>query len=129
MTPPPVTERAVTRPVGADPVLTQPAPTRATPAHPTPAPAAPTHPLGHPDPGESARVLLVGKPGCHLCDLARPVVAAVCAELGVCWAEASILDDARLADLYWEQIPVTIVDGRVLDIWHVDEARLRAALG
>ncbi len=77
---------------------------------------------------ELARVLLVGKPGCHLCDLARPVVAAVCAELGVSWTEASILDDPRLADAYWEQIPVTIVDGRVLDIWRVDADRLRAAL-
>ena len=76
----------------------------------------------------SARVQLVGKPGCHLCDVARPVVAAVCAELGVAWTEASILDDPRLADLYWEQIPVTIVDGRVLDIWQVDATRLRAAL-
>ena len=74
------------------------------------------------------RVLLVGKPGCHLCDVARPVVAAVCAELDVAWAEASILDDPRLADLYWEQIPVTIVDGRVLDIWQVDAGRLRDAL-
>ena len=74
------------------------------------------------------RVLLVGKPGCHLCDVARPVVASVCTELGVSWAEASILDDPRLADLYWEQIPVTIVDGRVLDIWQVDATRLRAAL-
>lgn len=74
------------------------------------------------------RVLLVGKPGCHLCDVARPVVAAVCTELGVAWTEASILDDPRLADLYWEQIPVTIVDGRVLDIWQVDATRLRAAL-
>ena len=74
------------------------------------------------------RVLLVGKPGCHLCDVARPVVASVCAELGVAWAEASILDDPRLADLYWEQIPVTIVDGRVLDIWQVDAGRLRDAL-
>jgi hypothetical protein len=74
------------------------------------------------------RVLLVGKPGCHLCEDARTVVAQVCAELGVTWEEASILDDPVLADLYWEQIPVTLVDGQVLDVWRVDPARLRAAL-
>ena len=76
----------------------------------------------------TARVRLVGKPGCHLCEDARAVVARVCAELGVDWDEVSILDDPALADLYWEQIPVTIVDGRVLDVWRVEPARLRAAL-
>ena len=46
----------------------------------------------------------------------------MCAELGVAWDEVSILDDPGLADLYWEQIPVTLVDGAVVGIWHVDEA-------
>jgi hypothetical protein len=75
-----------------------------------------------------SRVQLVGKPGCHLCDQARVVIARVCAELAVAWDEVSILDDPGLADLYWEQIPVTLVDGAVVGIWHVDEVRLRAAL-
>ena len=77
----------------------------------------------------TARVLLVGKPGCHLCDEARAVIARVCAELGQDWDEVSILDDPALADQYWEQIPVTLVDGEVLDVWRVDAARLAAALG
>lgn len=77
-----------------------------------------------PDP----RVILVGKPGCHLCDQARAVVAAVCAETGTDWAERSILDDPGLADLYAEEIPVTLVDGRVHDFWRVDPDRLRSAL-
>jgi hypothetical protein len=75
------------------------------------------------------RVRLVGKPGCHLCDQARAVIARVCAEMGVGWDEVSILDDPVLADRYWEQIPVTLVDGEVLDVWRVDPARLAAALG
>jgi hypothetical protein len=76
----------------------------------------------------TVRVRLVGKPGCHLCDDARAVIARVCAELAVGGEEVSILDDPVLADLYWEQIPVTLVDGDVLDFWRVDPARLRAAL-
>ncbi len=76
----------------------------------------------------TARVQLVGKPGCHLCDQARVVIQQVCAELDVEWDEVSILEDPALADLYWEQIPVTVVDGAVVGIWHVDGARLRAAL-
>ncbi|MFM2438148.1 MAG: hypothetical protein RLZ55_965, partial [Actinomycetota bacterium] len=74
------------------------------------------------------QVTLVGKPGCHLCDEARVVIQRVCAELGVDWDEVSILDDPGLADLYWEQIPVTLVDGAVVGIWTVEDARLRAAL-
>jgi Glutaredoxin-like domain (DUF836) len=75
------------------------------------------------------RITLIGKPGCHLCDDAREVVARVAADLGVDWEERSILDDHQLHDRYWEQIPVTLVDGRPHDFWRVSEARLRAALG
>jgi hypothetical protein len=73
-------------------------------------------------------VVLVGKPGCHLCDEARLVIARVCGDLGVDWDEASILDDPVLADRYWEQIPVTLVDGRVLSVWRVEATELAAAL-
>lgn len=75
------------------------------------------------------RITLIGKPGCHLCDDAREVIARVAAELGVGWEERSIADDPALAEEYWEQIPVTLVDGRQHDYWRVDERRLRAALG
>jgi hypothetical protein len=74
------------------------------------------------------RVLLLGKPGCHLCDEARVVVERVCDDLGIGWAERSILEDAELNRRYAEQIPVTLVDGQQHAIWRVDEARLRAAL-
>ena len=77
---------------------------------------------------ESARITLIGKPGCHLCDEARSVVARVAGDLGVGWTELDITRDGELAEQYWEQIPVTLVDGRRHDFWHVDEARLRAAL-
>ncbi len=76
----------------------------------------------------TARVTLVGKPDCHLCESAREVIAAVCAETGESFVELSILDDPELADQYWEQIPVTLVDGVQHDFWRVDPARLRAAL-
>ena len=75
-----------------------------------------------------ARITLLGKPGCHLCDDARAVVARVADDLGVSWEEWSIADDPALEEEYWEQIPVTFVDGRQHDYWRVDEGRLRAAL-
>ncbi|MEO7448668.1 MAG: glutaredoxin family protein [Humibacillus sp.] len=75
-----------------------------------------------------ARVVLLGRPGCHLCEAARAVVERVADELGVSWAERSIEEDPELVRRYAEQIPVTFVDGKRHDFWRVDEARLRAAL-
>lgn len=74
------------------------------------------------------RVVLYSKPGCHLCDDAREVVAAVCAELGESFDEVDITTSEELMRAYGEQIPVTVVDGRQHDFWRVDAARLRAAL-
>ena len=77
----------------------------------------------------SARVTLYTRPGCHLCDDARAVVARVCEELGQSFTEVDITTDDDLRDRYDEEIPVTLVDGRQHDFWRVDETRLRAALG
>ena len=74
------------------------------------------------------RVRLYGRPGCHLCDVAREVVAAVCAELGEEFDEVSVDDDPALRERFGEEVPVTFVDGRQHDFWRVDPRRLRAAL-
>jgi hypothetical protein len=74
------------------------------------------------------RVLLYSKPGCHLCDVARETVRAVCAELGEEWREVDISTDEDLMQRYGEEIPVTLVDGRQHDFWRVDAGRLRGAL-
>ena len=75
-----------------------------------------------------ARITLIGKPGCHLCDDARVVVERVAADTGVGWQELSILDDESLREQYAELIPVVLVDGEQHDFYRVDESRLRAAL-
>lgn len=74
------------------------------------------------------RVVLVGKPGCHLCDDAETIIAKVCQELSISWIRVSILDDPNLADQYFEAIPVTLIDGKVHDQYRVQEKRLRKAL-
>ncbi|MDZ5663236.1 glutaredoxin family protein [Nocardioides sp. zg-1308] len=76
-----------------------------------------------------ARVTLYSRQGCHLCDDARVVVAAVCADLGESFDEVDIDADPDLVDRFGDEVPVTFVDGRQHDFWRVDEARLRAALG
>ena len=74
------------------------------------------------------RVVLYSKPGCHLCDDAREVVAAVCAELGESFDEIDITTSDELVREFGEQIPVTFVDGEQHDFWRVDAERLRSAL-
>jgi glutaredoxin len=74
-------------------------------------------------------VTLLTKPGCHLCDDARPIVErVVAAHPGVELVERSILDDDDLREEYAEDIPVVLIDGRVHSNWHVDAERLSAAL-
>jgi glutaredoxin len=75
-----------------------------------------------------SRVTMYGKPGCHLCDEAREVIRAICAETGVDWTEIDITQVDQLFTQYGEQIPVTFVDGKQHDFWRVDPARLRKAL-
>ncbi len=79
-------------------------------------------------PGPPARITLVSRPGCHLCDDARVVIEAVAARQGVGWRELSIDDDAELRARYAEQIPVTLVDGVQHDFFRVSAERLTAAL-
>ena len=80
-------------------------------------------------PAEAHLITLLSRPGCHLCDDAREVIARVASELGVRWTERDITasdDDLRQ---YSDMVPVTFVDGVQHDFWRVDEARLRKALG
>lgn len=75
-----------------------------------------------------ARVTLLHRPGCHLCDDARAVISRVAGELGVTWEERDITQSEDDLREYWEMIPVTLVDGVQHDYWRVSEDRLRAAL-
>ena len=74
---------------------------------------------------------LIGKPDCHLCDVAREVVETVVAELpedAVEVDELSIADDPALYALWWEKIPVVLIDGSLHGHWRVSPDRLRTAL-
>ncbi|MDO4918320.1 glutaredoxin family protein [Kocuria sp.] len=73
-------------------------------------------------------VTLLTKPGCHLCDDARGVVAAVCQETGSAMRERDITGDPALTRDYAEFVPVVFVDGAPWDRWRIDAARLRSVL-
>ncbi|WES64263.1 glutaredoxin family protein [Microbacter sp. GSS18] len=74
---------------------------------------------------------LIGKDGCHLCDVAREVIETVVMDLpedAVEIEELSILEDPALYEQWWEKIPVVLVDGELHAHWRVSPERLRAAL-
>ncbi|MGW9158737.1 MULTISPECIES: glutaredoxin family protein [unclassified Microbacterium] len=77
---------------------------------------------------------LIRKPDCHLCEVASDVIDAVVAELPDAAAEqieiveASIQDDPGLYELWWEKIPVVLIDGDLHAHWRVSPDRLREAL-
>jgi glutaredoxin len=76
----------------------------------------------------SARVVVLSKPGCHLCEAACSDVARIAEELAVTWAEHDISDDEELMSQWAEYVPVVMVDGEVHGWFRVDESRLRTTL-
>jgi hypothetical protein len=80
-------------------------------------------------------LMLIGKPGCHLCDDAREVVDSVVTDFAASFpaakvqlVEKNILDDAPLAERYRDEIPVLLINGKVHNYWRIDPVRFRAAL-
>lgn len=89
----------------------------------SPVPTGPVTPAG-----AAPRITLLGREGCHLCEVAREVVRRVADDTGAGWVEIDVDADPLLQRRWSEQVPVTLVDGEQHDYWRVDEARLRAAL-
>jgi Glutaredoxin-like domain (DUF836) len=73
-------------------------------------------------------ITLLSRPGCHLCDEARAIIARVAADFGISWTERDITESADDLLEYGDMIPVTLIDGVQHDFWRVDERRLRHAL-
>jgi len=77
---------------------------------------------------------VIGKPDCHLCEVASEVIDAVLSDLPEATAdqiavvESSILDDPALYELWWEKIPVVLIDGQLHAHWRLSADRLRTAL-
>jgi glutaredoxin len=77
------------------------------------------------DDDAGARLVLYGRPGCHLCDDARAILVRV----GAPFAEVDITADDALHAAYLERIPVVTLDGVERVELFVDEAALRGLLG
>jgi glutaredoxin len=71
-----------------------------------------------------ARLVIYGKPGCHLCDDAREILERI----GAPYDEVDITTEDRLHAAYLERIPVVTLDGEERFELFVDEAALRDLL-
>ena len=74
------------------------------------------------------RVTLITRPACHLCDDARDVVARVCADAGIEFAEVDVDSDPGARAEHGDFVPVVLVDGVRRGFWAIDAETLRAAL-
>jgi glutaredoxin len=74
------------------------------------------------------RLVLYGKPGCHLCEEARETVAAVRARVSFELEEVDVSTDPDLHREYGERIPVLALDGDELFEFHVDADELARRL-
>lgn len=70
------------------------------------------------------KLVLYGRPGCHLCDEARTVLERI----GHPFEERDIEQDDELHRRYLVRIPVVVLDGEELYDHFVDEADLRRRL-
>lgn len=87
---------------------------------------AAAEPAAAPDP---ARVTLLTRTACHLCEPVRTVVAQVCSNGGYSWREVNVDTDPDLRSEYGDQVPVVLVDGEFLSAYELDADALTAALG
>jgi glutaredoxin len=74
------------------------------------------------------RVTLITRTACHLCDEARDLVAKVCAEADVEFAEVDVDSDPIAREEHGDFVPVVLVDGVRRGFWAIDAETLRDAL-
>jgi glutaredoxin len=74
------------------------------------------------------RVILYGKPGCHLCDIAHQLLLGLQREFDVTIEEIDITREPALMERYREMIPVLVIDDRTTLAAPIRTAEVRAAL-
>ena len=79
--------------------------------------------------GRSARLTLLTRAGCHLCEAAAETVARIGAEAGLVPEEVDVDASPELQAEYGDRVPVVLLDGREHSYFDVDVPRLRRDLG
>jgi Glutaredoxin-like domain (DUF836) len=73
-------------------------------------------------------ITIYSRPGCHLCDEMKLVVARVARSVPLTLTEIDISTDPALEALYGLEIPVLVVEGKKAAKYRVTEEELRRLL-
>lgn len=76
----------------------------------------------------AARITLVDRAGCHLCDQAAAVLDRVSARAGAPWVRLDVDSSPHLLQQYDELVPVVLVDDRQVAHYVVTEEQVLKAL-
>ncbi|MGY0004497.1 glutaredoxin family protein [Micromonospora sp. I033] len=71
-----------------------------------------------------ARLTLITRPDCHLCEDAKAALDRVVAVTGDRWVEKDVTGDLDLEREYGDRLPVVLLDGKEHGYWRVEEDRL-----
>ena len=74
------------------------------------------------------KVTIYSRSGCHLCEIAIDRIKSTIGDLKFELDIKLIDDDLKLQEEYGEQVPVTMIDGKVHDYWRVDLERFIKAV-
>ena len=78
---------------------------------------------------DQARLRLLTRVGCHLCEDAADRLAPIAAEAGTAVVPVDVDADPDLQAEYGDRVPVVLLDGREHSYFTVDVPRLRRDLG
>ncbi len=79
-------------------------------------------------PAAGVRVILYGRPGCHLCEQAQTVIERVRVQIPFELEQRDIESNDAWFKCYLERIPVVEIDGEVVFELFVDERQLERRL-
>ena len=72
-------------------------------------------------------VVLYGKPGCHLCEIAHQLLLGLAREFDLAIEEVDITRDDTLLVRFGETIPVVVIDDRTMLAAPIRTADVRSA--
>jgi glutaredoxin len=78
---------------------------------------------------DPARLQLLVRDGCHLCEAAAEALGPVAVEAGLDVVAVDVDADPELRAEYGDRVPVLLLDGREHSYFTVDLPRLRRDLG
>lgn len=76
-----------------------------------------------------ARLQLMTRSGCHLCEIAAETLTRLAGEAGLVPEMVDVDSDDDLRAEYGDRVPVVLLDGREHSYFTVDVPRLRRDLG